>query len=836
LIALQLAIMRVFAIGSWAHFGSLVVSMAMLGFGLSSVVICIARPFLERHGTPVATAAVILFGPLLATANLLAQQVPFNAVFVLADPHQKWRLAANFGLYLLPFLAGAVFLGTVFVQNGDRFSRVYFADLTGAGFCGIVFMLAMYVVPPEDLIAVPVILGIVGGALWVSAHGGRGSCTALAVSAAVSIAVHFGLPPSFGITKLAISDYKGVAYVRKLPDSRLVLHQPSSFGDLQVYASSYLHFAPGLSDNAAFNLPDLPKNAYLGLYLDGDGPVGVIRDLPAGQTAYFAYLPMVYPYLVKPAPEVFVAEFSGGISTAVALRSGARSVTVAESNPAILRAFNTNPELDAFTGHLLQNTRVRVVPNEGRLSLRSSDARFDIVDLSLANSTGLSNPGGFSVVERFAYTQEAMLTYMRALKPGGVLAVTLWNKEDPPKSVLKLYATMAAAARIFNAAHFESSFYVVGSYLSTTTVLYKNGGFTAAEITKLRAHTNAMSFDDIYYPGIADESEQLSGLLDAYRVQVFGDEALPPQSSPDQAAATQDAAATLPATLLSRLVWDHLIRGDWTEIADGYVFDTRPLSDDRPYFAGYVSLKDLPGVFDRLEILQDEWGYLLLWATLGVAVLAALLLMALPFCFGWRMMFHHFPGRIGIILYFASLGFGYIAVEIALLSKFVLALSNYTISAAVVITGMLTFSGIGSLISQRFLDRARPALPQVLCAIGALLIAEALWADRVLDWIGTLPPASRLICCFALILPPALLMGFPMPLAMTTLARLGKDRVFVWAWGINGCFSVFGAALVPIIATSFGLSAVLTIASGAYLAAVPAVGALFRRAMPELSQ
>ena len=35
---------------------------------------------------------------------------------------------------------------------------------------------------------------------------------------------------------------------------------------------------------------------------------------------------------------------------------------------------------------------------------------------------------------------------MRALKPGGVLSVTLWNKEEPPKSVLKLYATMAEAA------------------------------------------------------------------------------------------------------------------------------------------------------------------------------------------------------------------------------------------------------------------------------------------------------------------------------------------------------------------------------------------------------
>jgi hypothetical protein len=833
LIALQLAIMRLFAIGSWAHFGSLVVSLAMLGFGLSSAVLCAAKPFVERQGRSIATTALILFGPLLVGTNLLAQQAPFNAVFMLADPQQKWRLIANFGLYLLPFLAGAIFLGTVFIQNGERFGRVYFADLSGAGACGLVFMLAMYVVPPEDLIAVPLVLGLAGAALWMVAQGGRAGRAALAAAAAVSVAIHFGLPATLGMPKLAVSDYKGVAYARKLPDSRRVLHELSPFGDLQVYTSSYLHFAPGLSDNAAFNLPELPKNAYLGLYLDGDGPIGVIRDLPSAETAYFAYLPMIYPYLIEADPDVFVARFGGGISTALALRNGARSVTVAESNPAVLSAFTADPEISAFTGHVLENPLVRVVANEGRLFLPSSDTRYDIVDLGLANSVGLSNPGGFSIVERFAYTRQAMMTYMSALKPGGVLSVTLWNKEEPPKSVLKLYATMIAAARDFDATHVADSFFAVANYLSTTTVLYKRGGFTPDEIAKLRSHTDAMSFDVIYYPGIDNDPLQLPGLLDAYRNQIFGDEKA---SSNTPEPSSTEAAATLPATRLCRLVWDHLVRGDWPQIADSYVFETRPLSDNRPYFAGYIKIRDLPRILDRLEILQDEWGYLLLWVTLAVAALGALLLMALPLCFGWRVMVRSFPGKPRIILYFACLGLGYIAVEIGLLSKLVLALSNYTISAAVVITGMLTFSGIGSLLSQRYLDRARSALPQALCAIGALLIAEALWSDRVLDWIGNLSPAWRLIGCFTLIMPPALLMGFPMPIAMTTLAQLGKDRVFVWAWGINGCFSVVGAALVPIIATSLGLNAVLAFAGGAYLAAILAVGGLFLPAGPNLSE
>ena len=44
-------------------------------------------------------------GTLTVAANLLAQQIPFNAIFLISDPMQKWRLLGNFLLYMLPFLA-----------------------------------------------------------------------------------------------------------------------------------------------------------------------------------------------------------------------------------------------------------------------------------------------------------------------------------------------------------------------------------------------------------------------------------------------------------------------------------------------------------------------------------------------------------------------------------------------------------------------------------------------------------------------------------------------------------------------------------------------------------
>ena len=133
IIALQIGIMRVFSVGSWAHFGSLVVSLAMFGFGLTSAVMCVGKGWFERHWEGAVKFALLLFGPLMVVCNLAAQQVPFNAIFLISDPMQKWRLFANFVLYFLPFLAGALYLGVVFLKAQKTFNRVYFADLVGSG-------------------------------------------------------------------------------------------------------------------------------------------------------------------------------------------------------------------------------------------------------------------------------------------------------------------------------------------------------------------------------------------------------------------------------------------------------------------------------------------------------------------------------------------------------------------------------------------------------------------------------------------------------------------------------------------------------------------------------
>ena len=801
----------------------------MLAFGVTSAAMCIATDAFERHWRWAADAALLAFGPLLAIGNTIAQTVGFNPIELVDDPGQKYRLLILFLLYFLPFVPGAFFLGLAFLHGRDMFGRVYFADLAGSGLCGMLVLLALYVVPAERVLLVPLALWIVSAMIWFGDGRSRSRLVLAILLGASAVTLCLTRP------QIDVNEYKGVSYARKFPDAERVYASHGPFGEVEVYASSYFHFAAGLSDNAALNLEHMPENAYLGLYVDSDGPLGVIKTIPPELEAYFLFLPTYLPYVIRPDADVFVVQLGGGISTRVALASGARRVTVAEDNPQLLRALRDAPEVTALTGAPLSDPRVSVVPFSGRLFLQGTPRRFDVIDLSLADATGLSAPGGFSVVETYNYTVEAIRSYMGALAPGGVLAVTVWNKQDLPKAVPKLFATMAAAAWEREGAAIADRFAVLHTYLSTATVLYKDGGFEPDELTRLVRHVDDMSFTLLYRPGQPFDVSNGPAVLRGFRATHFPEPGTEEEPLPETAGvaraqpAAPDAAAQVDLSWdsLYRVLLDHLMQGRFAAVGDGYLFDTRPLTDDRPYFAGFVKPLDVPHFLEDMGEVKDEWGYLLLWVTLGIATGLGALILLLPVVTGWRTIFGPQRGKLGLLVYFLCLGFGYIAVEVGMIGKFLVALGSPTVSASVLITGMLLFSGLGALMSGRLLAHCRRVMPAVFVAIAALLVLAALFYGDALQEIGQWPDYPlRVLACLGLLAPAAFLMGLPFPTAMAMLAQLGKERFFIWAWGINGTFSVIGAVAVPLLSVMFGQSVPVLAAAGLYLVAGLAFGAV----------
>ena len=806
ILAYELFIMRVFGIGGWSHFGSTVISIAMFGFGVFSTALCIWKNFFARTLMFWINLALLLLGPAMLAVNSLAQEIPFNPIFLVSDPSQKYYLAGYFLLYFVPFLPGAMFLGLFFLMGQAHFGKAYFANMTGSGIGSLVLFAGMYHFLPESLYLIPVLLWVLGALFWfISQRQGR-LIPVLAVSVALSLLM------GWQFSQITISPYKGVSYARNFPDAKRVYEAASPFGYLEVYSSSYFHFAPGLSDAASLYLEKMPENAYLGMFIDGDGPIGIMKDLPEDETEYVKFLPLSMPYLLKPHPEVLVVQFGGGISTAVALKLGADSVTVAEGNPLIVDAVKDPQYIANFTGNILNNPKVTLIPSDGRIYVKEANKDFDIIDLSLSDSTGLSMPGGSSIHEKYTYTRETYLACMRALAKDGLFSITVWNKEDPPKSTMKLMTTLVTAALEAGSQDISRNFFMAHTYLSTFSVLYKKDGFSGEEVQKLTRYCKRMSFEIVYAPGQPPPEGDLDKVFEAYRNMYFA-----PQVSESLGEGLDVSVGTL-----YRLVASRLIAGDLAMVEAGYVFNDEPLTDERPYFAGYLKIPDIPKFLDKLEAISDEWGYLLLWATLFLSLILGFILMLLPMVFGWRAFFQRRRGKLGVIVYFLCLGVGYMFVEIAMISKYILCLGNASLSVTILVTGMLLFSGLGSYLSARFMPVAKRAMAIICSLITLLLVLYAVYLDRILALVGLWPYGFKIVCCLMLLLPLAFLMGFPFAIGMSTLSRLKREHFFVWAWGINGSFSVAGSVLVPIVSVSLGISTVIVVAAIIYLIALPA--------------
>src|SRR5208337_1359876 len=364
----EIEVMRIFAVASWSNFGSMVISIALLGFGLAGTLLTLLQA--RVRGSPDAWIASSAFAlaPSMALAHSLAQQVPFNPVLIATDPAQIWWIGAYYLIYGLPFFVGGLFIGAMFTILSSRMHALYFWNMLGSGFGGLLVLGLMFLLPPDFLIYPLVGIALLPALLctihWDSA-GDRFSVKAVeALLCCFMCAFSIFLVARFGGVR--VSDFKPESYARDYPDSTMLYHASSPLGESRVYASSYFHFAPGLSDNAGVSLPSMPRNAFLGLFVDGNGPVGVMRKLAPEEEGYVDFLPMSAPYHVLSRPRVLLLKLGGGAGVHTALHNGAGSVWVVESNPDLLHMLRDVPFFRDYTGGFLRDPRVHLVRSEVR--------------------------------------------------------------------------------------------------------------------------------------------------------------------------------------------------------------------------------------------------------------------------------------------------------------------------------------------------------------------------------------------------------------------------------------------------------------------------------------
>ncbi len=787
----ELLLMRLLSIIQWHHFAAMIISLALLGLGAGGSCVFLLQRHVLKSFHHAFSGNALLFAVALVGSFAISQRLAFNPLEILWDPLQWLVLLQNYFVLFLPFLFAGNCLSLALAHYRQVIHRLYCFDLLGAG-CGALGMVGLlFCFDPSECLRVLPVSGFLAAGFAQFDTKKKSSITAGILITLFGAASPWLWPE--GWVSLRLSEYKGLSMALKIPDAKILTHRSGPLGWLTAVESPTIPFrhAPGMSLTCSLEPPK-----QIGLFVDGDSMTPVTRfDGQLEPLAFLDCMTSAIPFSLLDKPRVLVLGSGGGMDVLMARVHGAEHIDAVELDPNLVSLVKET--YGEFAGNLYGDERVSVHVAEARGFASRTSESFDLIQVSLLDSFNTAMAGAYALNESYLYTVEALMDYFKRLRPRGCLSITRWLK-IPPRDSLKLFATAVTALERLGIANPGDHLALIRSWM-TTTLLVKRNRFTGDDLMRIRSFCSRLAFDLDYCPGIRPDEVNRFNILEH----------------------------------------PYLHEGTMAILGEGrdaffqrYKLDVRPATDDRPYFFHYFKWKTLPELLSLKSqggIPLMEWAYPILVLTLvqALTLSGAFILFPLFLLGGLPRL----PlGKIRIALYFLSLGFAFLFIEMAFIQKFVLFLRHPIYSVSAVLCGFLVFAGIGSHVAGSWDRRDSDDHPTrknfpLLAVTGTITVLSFVILQTLpylLRHCAHLQDTWRIAIVVALVAPLAFFMGMPFPHGLSIVAK-GSPAWIPWAWGINGCSSVVATVLAPLIAIHYGFSTVIFWAMGLYGLA----GALF---------
>lgn len=775
-ILFEFTLTRILSFIFWNHLVYLTVTVALLGFGISGTLVAVfgrdrplADPRFQGH---------LWFG--LGLSMLITLPVASSGLAVLAMAPPWLKLGTLYIFYVVPFVFSGAILSSLFAAvTTHSVGRLYAADLLASGAACVAFY---FLLPSLGAQALVLLLGCGAFAMsyvWLRQASSPSARTS-AVVAAVSLVFCIGAVANPRFLDFSPEAYKELGHAKRVnpaividattwtPISRIDVvgttdntsplrgypHPPGSFKMITQDATAHTRL---LSKEA---IDDLNRRVAEGAELHGSNLV----------------------YQVRKQPDVAVIGVGGGVDVASALAYGARSVVGIELNPAT--ADYVKSEYADYNGGLLSDRRVQFHNWEGRSFLRTTDRQFDVVQVIAIDTFAALNSGAYVLSENYLYTVDAFREFRRKLAPDGILSFYRFLM-SPPRETLRLAMVAAEAWRAEGVADVRGHFMILGSDRENWGLsLYKRDPFTEAEVEQLSAAGRMRGMPVLYWPRIHDGAAQ-SAMI-----------------------ARNDMPLT-PAKAEARRYFTEAIEaaaaGKSESFFASYPYAVFPTTDDDPFFFEYHKLGAFG--FPSIENLRGDGVSTTLLVILIESVVLSLFAIFLPLV-RYQRAGLAVTGVARFSFYFAAIGFGFMLVEIALIQKAVLLLGNPMYALSVVLATVLLGAGTGSYVQARLRCSMASIVNYASLALIGVLAVLSVALTPLFQSLLALPTFGRFGVVVVLLFPIGVVMGMFMP---TGLQALRDERAaFVpWAWGINGCTSVFGSVAAILLALSHGFSTVL---------------------------
>jgi SAM-dependent methyltransferase len=773
-LAYEVLLMHLFSIIQWHHFAYMIISLALLGYGISGIFLALNRDRLMRLFPSLIVANMLLFSCSAPMCFLLAQHIPFNPAEMLWTPVQLLNLCSIYLILAIPFFFAANVVGLSLYHYKNQVSSIYAADLSGAGIGSVGIILLLSLIFPEKILTVLMLSGVLAALLASSSAFPDSKYWA---SLSVIIGLTAILAPA-GSIALKVSPYKSLNQLLQVPGTKVIDRYSSPLGLIEVVKTEItpLRHAPGLSLNATAEPPE-----QLAVFTDADNMTAITRYNGNPETVgYLDQTTSALPYHLKQLSDILILGAGTGSDVLQANHHSIKHIDAVELNPQIIDL--VQKKYADFAGYLYSSGHVDVHVDEVRGYLAATDKTYDLVNLSLLDAFGASAAGLYSTAENYLYTEQAVQEYLRHVSPDGYLSITRWVKV-PPRDEVKLLATVISALKDTNISQPGQQIIMIRGW-QTNTLIVKNGIISAEEISRLKQFCNERSFDPVYYPGISEPE------VNRFNVQ--------------QQPYLYEATAAL-------------LGHQSQSFINAYKFNIEPATDDHPYLFHFFKWRTLPEILSFFATGGSfllESGYLLLIAALIQAILASLLLIALPLRL-WKSKLGIAPGsgsHLHLLVYFFSLGLAFLFIEIAFIQKFILILHHPLYAITVVLSTFLLSAGAGSYFSTNLTSSTeKSAFMRPMAAIALLSVVYSLGFEPISAFLLKTGSLTRYLLSIILIAPLGFNMGMPFPMALAKISQT-TPALIPWAWGINGCASVISAILATLIAMQFGFTVLVFLA------------------------
>jgi len=801
-LTLEIALTRIFSVSLWYHLAFMVISTALLGFGASGTVLTLRRDLIEEN----LERNLTLFAGLMALAIVVCFAImirlPLDPLAPLTEGlppgEQTWQtillvllLLAEYVLVVIPFFFAGLALGGTFSAFAKRISALYFADLIGAGIGCLVVIGALRFLPGQGVVLFAAGLAALAAFFFsmlragATAKGAPSASGATILAAAAMILLLALSPVADRFLPLYIPPSKPLSQAQSDPTIDLVYTGFTPFARIDVmYREGASLGTWGMSTRCTAPAP--PEQLFI--TIDAAAITTITNfDGDLERIAFVNCAPSSLAYRVRgnPLESALLIGPGGGIDVLTAYYNDVERIVGAEINPLIVNLVTEEELYRDYAGGLYTDyAQIDIELAEGRNFVARSTEKYDLIQFSQVDTWAAAASGAYSLSENFLYTTQAFLDYYDHLTDDGMLTVGRWYFE-PPRQAFRL-VTIGTTALEQRGAVDPAQHFVVVRAGDTSTFIMKKSPFTAEEIARLRDVVDSLGFDMLYAP---DETDPKN-----WFVQFF--------AASDRAQFYRD-----------------------------YPLDVTPTTDDRPFFFEYYGWSNF-GDFRSGK------------ATLVILLIQALLLASALILWPlWRFRRQGLVtrGARRFIVYFAALGVGFIFIEIGLMQRFILFLGHPIYSTSVVLFSVLTFSGIGSLLSGRLLsgsshtsgdDGAGERDPRwlqsrVIPLLCLLTVVYILVLPPLFRALLGMELTYRVFVSILLLAPMGLLMGMPFPLGIRLLDQVNSALV-PWAWGVNGFSSVVGSILTVMIAQSYGFAVVMVLAVIVYLVGLAAVLSLGR--------